>query len=98
MILYIYLGISMLAFILLLLKNISLVHNAKLKLKDFEEVNDKDIAGSISSYLKLAVICFIPLINIVMLFIVLFCENELNKRADKLIDEAINKRNSRTNK
>jgi hypothetical protein len=92
MILYIYIGISLLTLVVFLLTNASLIHDVKQKLKDLPEKNNKDMAGLINAYLKLAIISFIPLVNVCMLFILLFCGNEINKRANKLVDEAIEKR------
>jgi hypothetical protein len=91
MILYIYLGISILTLVLFLLTNSSLIHTVKGKIKDLPDKHDKDKVGLIGSYVKLVVISFIPLVNVFFLFLLLFCGNEINKRTNKMVDEAIEK-------
>lgn len=94
MILYIYLGVSILTLVLLLLTNASLIHTAKLKLKDLPDKHGEDKAGVIGVYIKLAVISFIPIVNVFFLFLLLFCGDEINKKANKIIDGAVEKSNS----
>ena len=91
MILYIYLGISVLTLIIFILTNLSLIHGVKTKIKDIPDKQNKDVAGLINAYLKLAIISFIPLVNIFMLIIVLFYGDEINKRTNKLVEDAIEK-------
>lgn len=87
--LYIYLGISILTFIIFSLTSASLIHVAKSKIKDLPDKYEKDKAGLINSYLKLFIISFIPFVNIFFLFTLIFCGNEINKRTNKMVDEAI---------
>lgn len=91
MILYIYLGVSILTFIVFVLTNASLIHTAKGKIKDLPNKHEKDKAGLVISYLKLFIISFIPIVNVFFLFILLFCGDEINKRTSKIIDAAIEK-------
>jgi uncharacterized membrane protein len=91
MVLYIYLGISLLTMILFLLTNVSSIHIAKSKIKNLSDKQNKDKAGLIIAYLKLIIISFIPLVNIFFLFLMLFFGNEISKKANVIIDEAIEK-------
>ena len=91
MLLYIYLGVSILTFIVFLLTNASLIHAVKGKIKDLPDEHRKDKAGLVNSYLKLFIISFIPLVNVFFLFILLFCGDEINKRTNKLVEAAIEK-------
>ncbi|HHX71284.1 MAG TPA: hypothetical protein GX708_24980 [Gallicola sp.] len=88
MMLYIYLGISILTLIVFLLTSASLIHTAKGKIKDLPKKLDKDKAGLVNAYLKLVIISFIPLVNVFFLLVMLFGSNEINKRANKMIDDA----------
>ncbi|MCD7996486.1 MAG: hypothetical protein LUH21_04550 [Clostridiales bacterium] len=88
MIFKIYLVISSVTFILYLLKDVSLTRLAKEKCNTGKNVN-KDITGILFAYLKLLVISFIPIFNILFLIVILFMEDKLNKEANRIINEAI---------
>ena len=83
-----YLVISSVTFILYLLKDVSLTCLAKEKCNTGKNVN-KDITGILFAYLKLLVISFIPIFNILFLIVILFMEDKLNKEANRIINEAI---------
>ena len=92
MILYIYLGISLVTLILLILTNLSGVHNIKRKYGDkLPKDQNQDIAGIILSWIKLIFISFIPLYNILMLLLLIFKPELFSDKAEEVIKNAIEK-------
>lgn len=85
MLLKIYLGISVLTLILFALQNLSGINRVKNKYGDeldkFEE--NKDITGTIMAWLKMAIVSFIPLYNILMLIILIFFTSKLTEKIDE---------------
>lgn len=90
MLLGIYLCISVVTVILFTLYNLSSINQVKHKLKDkidTTETNEKqyDFAGVLLSWIKMFVVSFVPILNILMLIVLLFF-------ADKIQKEIVNKR------
>ena len=89
MLLYIYLGISIITFLLFVLTNISIIHMAKVKYgSKIPKDNKPDVAGEVLSYIKIAVICFIPLVNMFFLFIILFMNDRVSQRSKDILEKA----------
>lgn len=93
MLLKIYLGISVLTLILFALQNLSGINRVKNKYGDeldkFEE--NKDITGTIMAWLKMAIVSFIPLYNILMLIILIFFTSKLTEKIDENVKNAVEK-------
>lgn len=67
MLLKIYLGFSIISFILMILAVSNATHTVRMRFKD--KLNDKpktDNVGLIFNYIKMLILCFIPIYNIVM--------------------------------
>lgn len=94
MLLNIYLGISGVTLVLFILHNLSGVNRAKRKLKDENLYSEKhnDFAGDLLSWIKMVIISFIPIYNILMLIVLLFCSNEVMRRTDEIIKNAFKER------
>lgn len=97
MLLNIYLGISGVTLVLFFLHNLSGINRAKHKLKDEAVYSKKhnDFAGVLLSWIKVVIISFIPIYNILMLIVLLFCSNEVTKRTDEIIDKAFKERENK---
>ncbi len=98
MLLKIYLSISILTLICMILTNFSLVNRIKNKYGDeidakSKETKKKDIAGTILSWLKVVIMSFIPLYNIVLLVVVLFFMNKVEEKSDEVVKSALEKEN-----
>lgn len=93
MLLKIYLGISVLTLILFALQNLSGINRVKNKYGDeldkFEE--NKDITGTIMAWLKMAIVSFIPLYNILMFIILIFFTSKLTEKIDENVKNAVEK-------
>lgn len=88
----IYLGISILTFVLYTLQNFSLQNKIKRKYanKIKEKLNKKkDISGIIFSWLRLVVLSFIPIYNILLLLILIFKSDEIMIEGEKQAKEAL---------
>lgn len=98
MLLKIYLCISILTLIGMILVNFSLVNRVKNKYGDeidakSKKTKKKDVAGTILLFLKLIVMSFIPLYNIVLLVLILFFMDKIEQQTDEMIKNALQKRN-----
>lgn len=93
MLLKIYLIISILTLILFALQNLSGINRVKNRYGDELDKFDgkKDIAGTVMAWLKMAIISFIPLYNIFMLVILVFCSSKINEKADEIVKNAVEK-------
>lgn len=94
MLLKIYLGISILTLVLYTLTNFSLQNRMKRKYTDKikEKLNKgKDISGIIFSWLRLIVMSFIPIYNILLLLILIFKSDEVMLQGEKQVKEALYK-------
>lgn len=93
MLLKIYLGISVLVFVLFVLQNLSGFKRAKNKYGDelSRYVGQKDVAGFILSWLKIVIISFIPIYHILILIVLVFCTSKTNEKLDELVKSAIEK-------
>ena len=99
MLLKIYLCISILTLICMILTNFSLVNRTKNKYGDeidakSKETKKKDIAGTILSWMKVVIMSFIPLYNIVLLVVVLFFMNRVEEKSDEMVKSALEKENN----
>lgn len=99
MLLKIYLGISILTLICMILTNFSLVNKMKNKYGDeidakSKKTKQKDIAGTILSWLKTVIMSFIPLYNIVLLIVILFFMNKVEEKSDEMVKSALEKENN----
>lgn len=82
MLLKIYLGFSIISFVLMILAVSNATHTVRMRFKD--KLNDKpktDKVGLIFNYIKMLILCFIPVYNIVM-FVMAF---SLFMNGEKLI-------------
>ena len=99
MLLKIYLGISIITLICMILTNFSLVNKMKNKYGDeidakLKKTKQKDIAGTILSWLKTVIMSFIPLYNIVLLIVILFFMNKVEEKSDEMVKSALEKENN----
>ena len=99
MLLKIYLGISIITLICMILTNFSLVNKMKNKYGDeidakLKKTKQKDIAGTILSWLKTVIMSFIPLYNIVLLIVILFFMNKVEEKSDEMEKSALEKENN----
>ena len=91
MLLKIYLGISILTFVMYILTNMSLANRTKAKYGDKlkKKNKKKDVPGVILSYTKIIIQCFLPLWNIVLLFVIIFCSSKVTKAADEAVEKEL---------
>ena len=99
MLLKIYLGISVLTLVLMILNNFSIVNRMKNKYgKEIEEkskeTKKKDVAGIILGWLKVAIMSFIPIYNIILLIVMLFFGNKIEEKSDEMVKNALAKENN----
>lgn len=99
MLLKIYLGISILTLVLMILNNFSIVNRMKNKYgKEIEEkskeTKKKDIAGIILDWLKVVIMSFIPVYNIILLIVMLFFGNKIEEKSDEMVKNALAKENN----
>lgn len=76
MIIEVYLGISILAFILCMLKACSLTK----RMENEGEKGKGDTAGAVLVVIKLIVFCFLPILNVFIIYAILFCGNEIGTK------------------
>ena len=91
MLLKIYLGISILTLILYVLINFSVMRRVKNKYGEkLDDIKSKtDLAGSIRSCLKIIIISFIPIYNILMLICAVFTDNKIIAKSEEIIENAL---------
>ena len=91
MILKIYLGIGILTFICITLTNLSAIRCVKNKYgKKLDAIETKtDIAGTILTWLKLIIVSFIPIYNVIMLFCLVFMGDKITTRSNEIVEEAL---------
>lgn len=99
MLLKIYLGISIITFILIVLNKFSIVNRMKNKYgKEIDakskETKKKDIAGIVLGWLKAVIISFIPIYNIILLIVMLFFGNKIEEKSDEMVKSALTKENN----
>lgn len=97
MLLNIYLSISGVTLVLFILHNLSGINRAKHRLKDENLYSEKhnDFAGILLSWIKMVIISFIPVYNILMLIVLLFCSNEVTRKTDEIIDKAFKEKENK---
>lgn len=92
MLLKIYLGISVLTFVLYTLINFSLQNKVKRKYADKMKENKnkkKDVSGVIFSWLRLVIMSFIPIYNILLLIVIIFKSDEIMNKGENNIKTAL---------
>lgn len=98
MLLKIYLGISIITFILMVLNNFSIVNRMKNKYgKEIDAKSNetkKDIAGIVLGWLKAVIMSFIPIYNIILLIVMLFFGNKIEEKSDEMVKSALAKENN----
>lgn len=99
MLLKIYLGISIITFILIVLNKFSIVNRMKNKYgKEIDakskETKKKDIAGIVLGWLKAVIMSFIPIYNIILLIVMLFFGNKIEEKSDEMVKSALAKENN----
>ena len=88
--LYIYIGFSLLTFVLMWLQVVTIgnkfldIHKYKL-----DKNRKKDHLGSIFAMLKILVVCFIPVINICLFYSIVFCGDKLENDAIKKVEDKL---------
>ena len=99
MLLKIYLCISILTLICYILTNLSAIQRVKNKYKEkLDTVETKsDLAGSILAWLKIAIISFIPIYHILMLIVIIFMGDNITKRSDEIVENALRNADSKEN-
>lgn len=93
MLLKIYLIVSILTLILFALQNLSGINRVKNRYGDELDKfkGKKDVAGIIMVWLKMVIISFIPLYNILMLIILIFFTSKITERTDEIVKNAVEK-------
>lgn len=99
MLLKIYLGISIITFILIVLNKFSIVNRMKNKYgKEIDakskETKKKDIAGIVLGWLKAVIMSFIPIYNIILLIVMLFFGNKIEEKSNEMVKSALAKENN----
>lgn len=88
--LWIYIGFSLLTFILVLLQVLILTNKLFKKYKDkIDNNHEKDYLSLIFETLKILIISFIPIINIAMFYVVVFYGNKLEGMMVGKIEEQL---------
>lgn len=93
MLLNIHLGISIVTFVLYVLQNLSLQNRIEQKYGDKLKENQtrkKDISGAILSWLRLVVMSFTPIYNILLLIVIVFMSDKIVVKSDEMVEEALN--------
>jgi hypothetical protein len=95
MLLKIYLGISIATVILFVLEMWKIEHEIKVRHKNFKPKTDK--VGLLFTYIKLVILCFIPIFNIIWFSYIAYCfliddsilvnKDEIDKAVAKKIKE-----------
>lgn len=94
MLLKTYLIISLITFITLFLANISIMNRAVNKYGDQIEqaskrVAKKDRAGTLLAWLKILIVSFIPVLNIIFLLIIVLATDSIFKKSDEYVEQAL---------
>ena len=98
MLLYIYIGFSLLTFALVWLQAITLGNKILDKHKNNVNKNHKkDHLSSFFTMLKIFVTCFIPVINIGLFCIIIFCGDKLEKVVTQKVEEELESKEIETN-
>ena len=85
LLLKIYIGFSILTFIMLMMESYMITKQLKRKypelVKEYNQNNKKTVLEVIFSYIKVFVSCFVPIINIVILYVSLFNREEMEEKS-----------------
>lgn len=85
--LYIYIGFSLLTFVLMLLQMTTLIHKLENKYKDKLPKNkNPNQIPFFFEVLKIFVMCFIPILNIIFFCSVLFLGNRIDTQVTKQVE------------
>ena len=81
----IYIGFSILTFIILMMESYMITKQLKRKypelVKEYKQNNKKNALEVIFSYIKTFVSCFVPIINIAILYVSLFDREEMEEKS-----------------
>ena len=81
----IYIGFSILTFIILMMESYMITKQLKRKypelVKEYKQNNKKTVLEVIFSYIKTFVSCFVPIINIAILYVSLFNREEMEEKS-----------------
>lgn len=93
MLLKIYLIISVVTLICVILANLSMVNRAMNKygdqIEEYKQEGKKDIPGIILAFLKVVIIAFIPIVNVLMLLRVIFLWDKVVAKCDANVENAL---------
>lgn len=90
-IVYIYLGISLMTLVLYSLASFDIANKFKIEYPGLK-CRKKTFAGTIFSFLKMEVACFVPIMNIGLFWTIVFDYEDLEQRIiDKLYIECVEK-------
>lgn len=85
LLLKIYIGFSILTFIMLMMESYMITKQLKRKypelVKEYNQNNKKTVLEVIFSHIKAFVSCFVPIINIVILYVSLFNREEMEEKS-----------------
>lgn len=87
----IYIGFSILTFLMVLMQSYMVYKRFERKypdiIKEFSKNNKSGILEKIFSYIKILIICFIPIVNVLLFFVTLFESEEVERRVLKRLSE-----------
>lgn len=90
MLLYIYIGFSLVTFVLMWLQVVTLGNKFLDTHKDkVDENHKKDHLSSFFAMFKIFVTCFIPVINIGLFCIIIFCGDKLEQNVIQKVEEKL---------
>lgn len=91
MLLRIYLIISVLTFICMALTNLSIIETVKNKYKkELDELETQpNVAEIILVWLKVLIISFIPVYNVMMLLCIIFIGNDIAAKTNEYVEDAL---------
>ena len=98
LILKIYLGISVLCFGICILQMRSWAYEVKDKVGNIPKKRNKDWAGEILALIKLAILSIIPMFNVIMVWKMLFYNEEIKDKIINKVVENIKGGNNENNK
>lgn len=89
----IYIGFSVLTFFVILMQTYILTKQIKRKhsdiMQELSKNNKSGVLEKLFEYIKIFIICFVPIINILLFFVTLFNSEEVEKRALQRIKKGL---------
>ena len=89
----IYIGFSVLTFFVILMQTYILTKQIERKhsdiMQELSKNNKSGVLEKLFEYIKIFIICFVPIINILLFFVTLFNSEEVEKRALQRIKKRI---------